>query len=813
MAQVKPIKKHKMSKPALIAMIVAIALLLAFAVALLAGSGFFFRIKKGASSDNFDVNASMMEYYANSYYQNWYSQNYYYLLLGYINFNPSLPLDQQYTDSAKTQTYYDYFVAGTKTTVETYLKYCEAAKADSTVDFGKLESEAKEYAKTSIAQLKEAAKQYSDSYYAAYGSTVTFAQYLKENFGQHVNQNDLKKALIIEHIASSYYQIVYDRINGTVDEAREDKYFEENLSSFVTAKYLVYTLSSLKTVEFPKAEDYVGGAESAAYKKAIEGKTAEQIASAKIDPQDYDGGEESQAYKTALKTAEDNKKANEESLAKDKAIIEKLAAATTAEEFKRILLEENFETSFTTALNSASSGWAADVKPSEASKNAYKTEELVKALIDAVLNEENTIDETLIKLDELKNILLTEKYAKYFENAYKEVTKDFTDEQKPTEEMLNAFNSAELKSAIIEIVMKGEGTVDEALLVVAEGASAEWAEAAKKMPEKIIDGLKSLVSSDKWLTAAKTLHTSILTNLNKVITNATKTGSYTLTTKLGQALFGGVKAQYGIEYEENETEGTSAAANTAWMWDMLTVNVENIELSIKITEDAIAELVEEIAAETDADAKTALETSKKTLETSLETYKKNLETAKEKIANIETTSDYSYSAYFVTEAAHRDEYKTRNVGHILFKVDSSKATDPAVSYKTSEEAKAAAEALLEQIKAAMVDGKISKEAFEGFASSTHDSNVFYNDVTKDTNFVKPFLDWIFEAEVVGNVGLVETTHGWHIMYYGGEAERDLWRVTANENATAEDVSAWYTDLPAYGIEFNDAIFESIFGLK
>ena len=77
MAQVKPIKKQKMSKPALIAMIVSIVLLFAFAVALLAGSGFFFRIKKGASSDNFDVNASMMEYFANSYYQNWYSQNYY----------------------------------------------------------------------------------------------------------------------------------------------------------------------------------------------------------------------------------------------------------------------------------------------------------------------------------------------------------------------------------------------------------------------------------------------------------------------------------------------------------------------------------------------------------------------------------------------------------------------------------------------------------------------------------------------------------------------------------------------------------------
>ena len=79
--------------------------------------------------------------------------------------------------------------------------------------------------------------------------------------------------------------------------------------------------------------------------------------------------------------------------------------------------------------------------------------------------------------------------------------------------------------------------------------------------------------------------------------------------------------------------------------------------------------------------------------------------------------------------------------------------------------------------------------------------------------VEEFEDWLFAATVEGEVGLVETTYGWHIMYYGGETGDIAWRVSANEGATAEDISTWYTDLPAYGIEFNDAIFESIFGLK
>ena len=206
------------------------------------------------------------------------------------------------------------------------------------------------------------------------------------------------------------------------------------------------------------------------------------------------------------------------------------------------------------------------------------------------------------------------------------------------------------------------------------------------------------------------------------------------------------------------------------------------------------------------------EASKKTLETSVETYKKNLETAKEKLANVETTNEYSYSAYFVTEAAHRDDHKLRDVGHILFKVDSSKATDPAVSYKTSEEAKAAAEALLEQIKAACnEDGTISKEKFQEFGAKTHDSNVFYEDVNKG-DMVEEFEDWLFAATKVGEFGLVETTYGWHIMYYGGEGEDIAWRLDANAGATTEDISTWYEGLPSYGIEFNDDIFAEIFGV-
>jgi hypothetical protein len=212
-----------MSKPALAAAIVSIVILLGLVVSLLAGSGLFFRIQDGASSDNFNINASMMEYFTQSYYSNWYSNNYYYVLLGYINFDPQKPLTEQYTDSSKTQSYYDFFVEGAKTTVTTYLKYCEAAKLDNEVDFAKLEKDAKDYAKEAIKTLREKAKT----------NNTDLKTYIRSSFGQHVNVNDVKKAVILENIAAAYYEIVYERVNGSIDAAREDKYFEDNLSSFI----------------------------------------------------------------------------------------------------------------------------------------------------------------------------------------------------------------------------------------------------------------------------------------------------------------------------------------------------------------------------------------------------------------------------------------------------------------------------------------------------------------------------------------------------------------------------------------------------
>ena len=663
-----------------------------------------------ATSDNFKVTYPMMQYFTNSYIQNWYSQNYYYILLGYIKFDMYQPFNEQYIDSSNTQTYYDYFLQGTKTTVTTYLSYCEAAKADTLMSFEELQADAEKYADDLIAKLKEAWNEEN----VQYEIKITFANYIRQHFGDSVTEDALKQSLIIEHIASSYYSIIRQRIIDGVNSDEEYEYLKNNLSQFITAEYLVYTVSSMNPVDMPNSEDYIGGVNSFAYLEAIAGLTPDKIAELNINPADYEGGTDSVAYQKDLKTAMDNKAANEDSFARDKAAMDRLAAATSEAEFMSIILEEKYESVFASTYNTETKNFASYEKPTEDILNEYKTNELKNAVINAVLNDEDSIDRSIINID--------------------------------------------------------------------------------------------VSASSKWQNLARNLPDSLIINLKKEIAYARKTTSYTLSSVLGNKLFGGVKADYGINYESFEVEGTNAPVNSCWQWNVLEMNLQNYELSKKIALGAIDELAEEIANETDADKKKALEDEKKALEENIAKIDENIEKAKTKIENAPTTGEYSYSAFFVTKAAHNSsDYKLRDVSHILFKVDSTKDTNPEVSYKTSEEAKAAAEKLLAEIRA---EADLTKEKFEAFGEVTHDGKVSYEDVAKG-QMVEEYEDWLYAATTVGELGLIETKYGWHIMYYDGEAEELLWRKIAKESVANEELNDWYYGLP-YTVSFDDSYFEQIF---
>ena len=712
MAQVKPVNKKKMTKSALIATIVSIAILVAFAVSLVASSGLFVRAKEGAKSENFEINGAMMDYFINSSYQSWYQnyqqwlqENYLYVYLGYIKaFDPNKPFDEQIADSATGQTYQELFIENANSYIAKLLRYCESAMADKDFDFAKLESEAKEEAKHTIESIETYAKL----------SGMDVKGYIRSYLGRNLSVKDLENCLIIEHIAGEYASVIYDRIFDNMTSDRKFDYFKENLGAsysdglgaFVSAEYLSYTLSQPKSsVNYPNAEDY-NGAEGKAYKDAVAAVEKEN-SSKKEDEEktplpnveDYTGGAESKAYKDAYKVAEDAKIANEAQMIVDKQIMDKLVTAKTAEEFKRIILEGNYDKYFKSAY-AAISTKLGDSKPTDAALEEYKAS---------------------IKEDVIKAILAGQ------ENI---------------------------------LVGKDESEKDESTLT-------EWEKQQKDLPTSVIQNLKSVISSLE------------------------KQGSYSLSTDVGQKLFGGVKAEYGIEYEAYETAGTSASVGDCWYENGLIASKNSISYQIAMAKDAL----------NDEDA------NKEEIEETIKSLEEELEAAEKKIEEVSKTGYYSYTAYIVTEAAHRDEAKTRNVGHILFKVDTASTTTTANVYKTSDEAKAAAEKVLEELNGKAVDGVVSKEDFEEIATKkTADSGVFYEDVIKG-QMVSEFEDWLFAAEKVGGLGLVETSYGWHIMYYDGEGEESGWEYKAHVRATEQDYNDWEKTLDQAVTVNSDLIVE------
>ena len=141
---------------------------------------------------------------------------------------------------------------------------------------------------------------------------------------------------------------------------------------------------------------------------------------------------------------------------------------------------------------------------------------------------------------------------------------------------------------------------------------------------------------------------------------------------------------------------------------------------------------------------------------------------------------YTATAYMMINPMKRDETNTRNVGHILF-------TNSVYENDTATEAKA--QEIMAQFKA----GAMTKDAFEALAKEyTEDSGVFYENVFPG-QMVSEFEDWMFDAERKdGDVDIVKTQYGYHLMYYTGEnADSPAWKEVAKNSIVNEKLEAWY----------------------
>lgn len=173
---------------------------------------------------------------------------------------------------------------------------------------------------------------------------------------------------------------------------------------------------------------------------------------------------------------------------------------------------------------------------------------------------------------------------------------------------------------------------------------------------------------------------------------------------------------------------------------------------------------------------------------------------------IEDATNGKYTVYVMVKPMYRNDYKTRDVRHILITVDSYDETNGL----PEEEAKAKADEILAEYEA----GEKTADAFGELAvEHSQDSSAsvggLYENVYKG-QMVDEFEEWLFAAKEEGETGIVKTTYGYHIMYYVGESEKEKWAVDAEANLRSADYEIAYEKLTEkFAVTVDDNAFKKV----
>ena len=163
----------------------------------------------------------------------------------------------------------------------------------------------------------------------------------------------------------------------------------------------------------------------------------------------------------------------------------------------------------------------------------------------------------------------------------------------------------------------------------------------------------------------------------------------------------------------------------------------------------------------------------------------------------ETTAGY-HVIYFV--GSSDNTFALKNVRHILVSFQGG-TTDEATGQTTySDEEKATAKASAEEILKEWKSGAATEDSFAALAKekSTDPGSVenggLYEKVYPG-QMVAAFNDWCFDAaRKPGDTGIVETSYGYHVMYFSGDADQNYRDYLIESDLRSGDTEEWYNGL-------------------
>lgn len=171
---------------------------------------------------------------------------------------------------------------------------------------------------------------------------------------------------------------------------------------------------------------------------------------------------------------------------------------------------------------------------------------------------------------------------------------------------------------------------------------------------------------------------------------------------------------------------------------------------------------------------------------------------------VETTLTTGYTAYVFT--GRNDNLRPlANVRHILFSFEGG-TTDENGTITYSDEEKAAAMKKAESVLELYNLGPQTEESFAELATAnTQDSGSvatggLYEDITPEQGiYEESFTNWATDpARKAGDTGIIESSYGYHVMYYVGDDEMTYRDSMIYEKIKTETVSAWYEGILATG---------------
>ena len=162
----------------------------------------------------------------------------------------------------------------------------------------------------------------------------------------------------------------------------------------------------------------------------------------------------------------------------------------------------------------------------------------------------------------------------------------------------------------------------------------------------------------------------------------------------------------------------------------------------------------------------------------------------------ETTTLYGY--YVVVYQGRNDNQDpTASVRHILAEFECSEEDEHDHTEYTEDE-KAAAKAEAEELLQTWKDGEATEDTFSALATEKTDDTAssstggLYEDLYAGASYEEAFLDWAIDpARKVGDTGIVETSYGYHVMYFVGHSDLSYRDQMITDALTTQDMEAWY----------------------